>query len=70
MLKGRYQRVKEWSINIRDQPTHTWDAEETIHITSLFMEDKLVTARCHATLKTGPFWINPVCKKLANFLWK
>lgn len=55
MLKGRYQRVEEFSINVRDQPTQTQDAAETINITSLFMEGELVTARCYATLKISSF---------------
>lgn len=52
MLKSR---VQEWSKNAWDQSTKIWDAEETINIASLFMEE------------IGLFWINPVPKKLANF---
>ena len=64
MLKSR---VQQWSINVWDQSTQTWDAEETINITTLFMEEKLVASRCFTALKIDPFWINPVPKKLADF---
>lgn len=49
------------------QPTQTWDAEQTINITSLFIEDKLVTARCGAALKIGPLLINPAVRNLKTF---
>lgn len=52
MLKSRAQ---EWSINVWDQSTKTWDAEETINIPSLLMEE------------IGLLWINTVPMKLANF---
>lgn len=42
MLKGRYQRVEEFSINVRDQPTQTQDAAETINITSLWKANQLL----------------------------
>lgn len=68
--KMQVSKSKGMIYKCQRQTLHRLETEETINIASLFMEDKLVTARCSATLKTGLFRINPVCKKLANFSWR
>lgn len=67
MLRGRVQQL---SINVWDQSTQTWDADETINITSLVMEEKLVAARCYPTLKIGPFWISFPRNLLTTNFWE